>query len=261
MRLVHTVERLLLGTPLEPFARRLYQQIHSLGHPRRRQSLRYDRDMVRIMARILQPDTSCADVGAHRGSLLEEMVQLAPRGRHFAFEPLPQLAARLRQRFPGVAVHEVALSDRDGESSFQYAVDDPGRSGLRRMPKLKAGTRVEEIRVQTARLDDLVPAAIPLRFIKVDVEGAELEVLSGASRTLANARQATWLVEVCLTEHHPDGINPDFARVFETFWSNGYTAWTLDRARTIERDDVSRWVEKRARDFGSYNVIFARQAT
>jgi FkbM family methyltransferase len=188
MGLVHTVEGLLVGTPVEPLARRLYQQIHSLGHPRRRQSLRYDRDTVRIMARILQSDSSCADVGAHRGSLLEEMVRLAPRGCHLAFEPLPHLAARLRHRFPGVAVYEVALSDHDGESSFQYVVDEPGLSGLRRLPKVKAGARVEEIRVRTARLDDLVPSDAPLRFVKVDVEGAQLQVLRGAEQTIERFR-------------------------------------------------------------------------
>lgn len=188
MGLVLRVERLLLRTPLEPFARHVYQQIYSLGSPRRRQSLRYDRDTIRIMTRILQPDSNCADIGAHRGSILEEIVRLAPRGRHFAFEPLPELAARLRRRFPGVAVHEVALSDTEGECLFHHVVDHPGLSGLRRLPKVKAEANVKPIMVRTALLDTLVPPDVTLRFIKLDVEGAQLQVLRGAQQTIARSR-------------------------------------------------------------------------
>src|SRR5262245_20104910 len=143
---------MLEGSPLEPLARRVYQQVHAMGRPRAQQSLRYDRDTERIMARVLRTDSCCADVGAHRGSLLEVMLQLAPRGRHFAFEPVPQLAAKLRRCFPRAEVHEVALSDVTGQDTFYHVVDDPGRSGLRRLPNVAADATVREITVPTRRL-------------------------------------------------------------------------------------------------------------
>ena len=62
------------------------------------------------------------DVGAHEGSFLAHMVRLAPEGRHVACEPLPDYAARLRSGFPGVTLHEAALSDAEGTASFSYAV-------------------------------------------------------------------------------------------------------------------------------------------
>jgi FkbM family methyltransferase len=96
-------------------------------------------------------------------------------------------------------------------------------------------------------------------FIKVDVEGSEKNVLLGASDTLKYLQKATWLLELCLMENHPTGINPDFADVFETFWSAGYEAWTIDQPRRkVERVDVLRWIERRMRDFGSYNLLFER---
>jgi FkbM family methyltransferase len=188
MRLVHKVERLLEGSPLEPFARHVYQQVHSLGRPRVRQSLRYDRDTGRIMARVLQADSSCADVGAHRGSILEEIVRLAPRGRHFAFEPVPELAGRLRRRFPKVEVHQVALSDTSGEHDFYHVIDEPGISGLRRLPRVGPREKVERLTVRTLRLDDLIPTEVCLRFLKVDVEGAQLHVLRGGEATIRRCR-------------------------------------------------------------------------
>jgi hypothetical protein len=84
------------------------------------QSATYDRQTVEVMRRVLRHDSSCVDMGAHTGEITQHMVTMAPAGTHYAFEPLPHLAAHLRQRFPGVLVHETALSDSDGEAEFQY---------------------------------------------------------------------------------------------------------------------------------------------
>jgi hypothetical protein len=42
----------------------------------------------------------------------------APHGTHHAFEPVPHLASRLCERFPAVAVHQVALADAPGTVEF-----------------------------------------------------------------------------------------------------------------------------------------------
>jgi len=188
MKLVQRIETVLEGSRLEPLARRVYQQARCIGRPRARQSLQYDRDTERIMARVLQPDSCCVDVGAHRGSLLADMVAHAPHGRHLACEPVPHLAARLRRRFPGVEIHQVAVSDVNGESTFCHVVDDPGLSGMRRLSKVKPGAQVEIITVSTRRLDDLIPTDRTVHFIKIDVEGAQLQVFRGAEATLRRCR-------------------------------------------------------------------------
>jgi FkbM family methyltransferase len=93
--------------------------------------------------------------------------------------------------------------------------------------------------------------------VKVDVEGAELQVLQGAKATLDTSPRPRWLMEVCLTENRRDGANPYFAETFETFLARGYVARTLgDERRTVERSDVQRWVANSKRDFGTYNFVF-----
>jgi FkbM family methyltransferase len=94
---------------------------------------------------------------------------------------------------------------------------------------------------------------------KVDVEGAELDVLEGASELLARAAPSGWMIEAALTEHHPGGKNDRFAKVFERFWRLGYEARTIDaQPREVRPSDVERWCARAHQDFGSWNFWFER---
>jgi FkbM family methyltransferase len=143
--------------------------------------------LVALMEDVLEPGSDCLDVGAHAGSVLAEMVRIAPEGRHVAWEPLPEFAARLREAHPGVEVREAALSDRAGERAFARVVGDPGWSGFVARPT-PAGGGVETLTVRTERLDDALPDAVRPAFVKIDVEGAEEHVLRGALETLRRHR-------------------------------------------------------------------------
>ena len=149
-----------------------------------RRDIRDHELLVALLEQSLRPDADCLDVGAHSGSVLRELVRLAPRGRHVAWEPLPQLAAALREGFPGVEVREAALSDRSGVRDFAHVVAEPGWSGFVARPHPRGGP-VERLSVRCERLDDL---RLDPAFVKVDVEGAEAEVLRGAAGTLRRSR-------------------------------------------------------------------------
>ena len=143
--------------------------------------------LVELLVEVLEPDSDCLDVGAHAGSVLREMVRLAPRGRHVAWEPLPTFAAQLREQFPRVEVREAALGDRAGTRTFAHVVDDPGWSGFLARPMPAAGP-VEELTVTVERLDDVLPDGVHPALVKIDVEGAEEEMLRGAVETLRRHR-------------------------------------------------------------------------
>jgi FkbM family methyltransferase len=96
-------------------------------------------------------------------------------------------------------------------------------------------------------------------LIKVDVEGAEYDLLQGASKVLANEPAPVWIVEVNLSEHHPTGINPRFLETFAMMWRCGYRSWTADRERrAVGPDDVERWVAQGWVEFGKSNYLFAK---
>jgi FkbM family methyltransferase len=143
--------------------------------------------LVALMEKVLEPDSDCLDVGAHAGAVLREMVRIAPRGRHVAWEPLPAFAARLRERFPAVEVREAALGDHAGTRAFAHVIDDPGWSGFLARPT-PSPSAMEELTVTVERLDDVLPAGIRPAFVKIDVEGAEEEMLRGGLETLRRHR-------------------------------------------------------------------------
>jgi FkbM family methyltransferase len=146
---------------------------------------RDNRHLVAVMAVCLKEGSRCVDVGAHQGQMTESMVRLAPAGQHFAFEPIPHLATSLRERFPLVEVHQIALSDKAGRSDYGYVPAKPALSGLR--PTARPSFRIQTLSVDVATLDEILDGT-DIDFLKVDVEGAELQVLRGALQTLHASR-------------------------------------------------------------------------
>src|SRR6478735_6391078 len=101
-------------------ARRLgvEDQARELWGMRSSEGRRDRRDMRRLralLAATLAAEDSCIDIGAHDGAVLRHIVRQAPRGRHLAYEPLPELAALLKRDFPAVEVRNAAVSDEAGE--------------------------------------------------------------------------------------------------------------------------------------------------
>jgi Methyltransferase FkbM domain len=95
-------------------------------------------------------------------------------------------------------------------------------------------------------------------FIKIDAEGAECQVLSGAHATLARELKPIWLLEVCLHEFRPEGTNADYLKIIQMFWDNNYRACTATKIPTLVTPaDVDNWVRQKFCDSGTVNYLFA----
>jgi FkbM family methyltransferase len=198
------------------------------------------------MRRVLTRESNGIDVGAAWGEMLRPMVKLARSGHHRAIEPLSQFAARLREEFPSVEVHELALSDHNGEAEFCFVVDAPAYSGFNRRQYPTDDVRVETLKVKVLRLDDLIDPNEPIAFIKIDVEGAELDVLRGARECLLRDRP------VVVFEYSGEAV-PEYGvrntEFYDYLSEIGLQISTLDRwlrgAPPLER---SAFPERRAQD-------------
>jgi len=150
----------------------------------------FEYSTVQALKQVLSPGDTAIDVGANIGyfTLLAGRL-VGSRGRVVAFEPNPEMVRRLTGNVAlndyqaRVTAHPWALSDVDGPAHLYVPTtgrDDPGEASMRRQ---RGWDGVEEQAVVARRLDDLWDHGA-VRLIKLDVEGAELQVLQGAREVI-----------------------------------------------------------------------------
>lgn len=116
--------------------------------------------------------------------------------------------------------------------------------------------------VYCTTLDSLLERCLPDHriLVKLDVEGAEHLVLRGAQKILSRTPATDWIVEHGFHENFNGEINPNFRRVFDSFWEHDYIARTIDeKPRIVTPVDVDEWLEKRQRGFGWMYYTFCKK--
>ncbi len=148
-------------------------------------NLEYDRLTKNIMKKAIRRDSNCIDVGCHKGEILDVILKLAPNGHHYGFEPIPDLYNALQEKYAGRAeILPYALSDQSGTSSFHYVKNAPAYSGIEKRDYKVDDPEIEKINVELRPLDEVIPADVPVHFVKIDVEGGEFAVLKGGVNLL-----------------------------------------------------------------------------
>lgn len=144
--------------------------------------------------RRLRPGELFVDAGANIGFYtIAASKTVSPGGRVIAIEMMPDTAAILKHHLAindcaNVEVVQRALSDRSGLTVS--ATVTAGRFGQASIARSSASEQKRhQVEVQTATLDELMSGeSRPIALLKLDLEGAELAALRGATRTLQCCR-------------------------------------------------------------------------
>lgn len=145
---------------------------------------------------VLHTGNTFIDVGAHAGWIsLASSRLVGATGQVVAIEPSPALASLIRyhcriNRVNSIAIEEFAVADSSGIADF--FIHNQGISSINSLfesavaREAPSESPVDKIYVRTRSLDDYCASRklIP-DLIKIDVEGAELLVIKGASRILS----------------------------------------------------------------------------
>jgi FkbM family methyltransferase len=209
-------ERLTMLLPPSLFYRRRIAEETRAGEPE-----------LPLLAQLIERGGTAVDVGANQGVFAYALSSIADRV--VAFEPNPDYAFFARRMLRGRAeVHEVALSDTSGSASFHVPLADDGMvlhlaGNLKHTHQQFKNEQRYEVEVRT--LDDFDFASV--RFIKIDVEGSEREVLAGARRTIA--RDAPVLLLELLSGTYQDP-GAETAGICQDF---GYDAFIIQHGRKL----------------------------
>lgn len=183
-----------------------------------------------FLDKIVPDGATTVDVGANCGLYTRELARLSRRVH--AFEPSRQMADILRHTSAAnVQVHEIALSDREGEADLIIPQGEQGAvHGLASLePQLALSAKsCIALHVPLARLDAVVREDVA--FVKIDVEGHELNVLNGSVALLERSRPV-FLVEA-EDRHRADATES----VFGFFRRNSYRGFFIEDGDIVSVD-------------------------
>jgi len=168
---------------------------------------------TKFVARFLRDGMTVLDIGAHHGfyTLLASS-RVGSSGRVIAFEPSPRERVRLERhvrlnKCANVRIEQIALGASPGRAELFLVEGMEDYCNSLRPPAVNAETRRVPVSVTT--LDEFLSSAglADVHFVKLDVEGAELDVLKGASNLLRQSLRPVFMVEVYDIRTRPWGYS------------------------------------------------------
>jgi FkbM family methyltransferase len=190
-------------------------------------------DVDWMCGRILRPGDILVDIGACYGyHALTNARRVGPQGRVIAFEPQPDMFAVLNENvchngLENIQTNNLALSDQTEQIQLYYFSDlGVGHTSIAHLKHAVSGI----LKCSAITLDEYIAInEIPyVTLVKLDVEGAELNVIKGTRKLLCSSKPPMWILEVNMTTAEACGYHPqdllsllgDYGyKAFKPIWS------------------------------------------
>lgn len=178
----------------------------------------YEVEETNTICNNVKPYMIVMDIGANIGFFTLLMARLVgPEGTVHSFEPNPDIQRRLKENIKinpdlsddRIKLYEMALGARNGKTTFYCPII--GHEGVGGIKNTERAPLEKTITVKVNTLDDFIIKnnIKKIDFIKMDIEGGELDVLKGADYTLNKIRP------IILFEGNEVNTEPYGYRVFE----------------------------------------------
>ncbi len=204
----------------------------------------FEPEDVAAFRTFMKPGSVVFDVGANIGqySLLASKL-VGEGGQVYAFEPSPDVLNKLQENIKlnsaeNIEVVAKAVTAKSGRMQF-YTASEQGNQGVGSLlpaEAYRAHTRsADSIDVEALTLDDFCEdrGIERVDFLKIDVEGFDLEVLKGAGKLMERNPDLVVFSEVePLNLSQVDTTIEDFYRFTET---HGFQAWYAEKRGQLKR--------------------------
>jgi len=203
-----------------------------------------------LVQKLLLRDTgrlTILDVGAYVGKVTMIYRDMFPRATIYCLEPFPDSFKELSRLADGkfVRPYKIALCETEGRANLQIDSDQSCNSlfprpaaGAKYYPESSQNIGQVEIEVQTLDAFCDKEGITEIDILKLDVEGAELKVLNGASKRLRDKRIGLIYIEVMFVPHYEGGCL--FHEVSGFLNHQGYTLFNLYDLKRAQNGQL-RW--------------------
>lgn len=191
----------------------------------------FEKEEQSFLSRFLRTGMTVLDIGAHHGfyTLLASK-KVGPQGFVIAFEPSPRELRRLRwnltlNRSRNVRLEPLALGSNEGMAELFVCLGQGTACNSLRPPAVSEP--IQPFLVPVTTLDSYLEKHLIhlVDFIKIDVEGAELEVLKGASGLLRSSSRPIIMCELADIRTGPWGYRS--CEIYEFLEAHGYRWFSI----------------------------------
>ncbi len=199
---------------------------------KRDKKIDYEMLVQKVYESVLENGDTAIDVGAHIGRHTIPIARkVYPKGKVYAFEPLSEcrksMLASLKKESPEllsiISLYPFAISNYEGESEFTVAIDSLGYSGLKER-SYDNETRISKIPVTVKKLDTILSGVHSVKYIKIDAEGGEFDIIKGSAHILKAFRPLVTF-EFGLSSYAKYSVIPE--DVFKFWHENHYQIYDI----------------------------------
>ena len=189
---------------------------------------------LQVVQHLIEPGDHVVDVGANFGFYTAYLSERVGRdGSVTSFEPIPRTFDLLEYNVRNLPLANVRLfncgvSDHGGSATMGIPQFDSGVDNYYQAALVSPGSSsafAQEVPVELKTLDSVFAAASKkLTFLKIDVEGHELQAIGGARQLIHETRPAL-MIEV---SGNPDDRTSNAFKLSQQLQADGYAAYWYD---------------------------------